>query len=70
VGGHAGLGGGDSSTVQDEQKEAVAIYSTDFAFAFAAKLTSGHVMTWGATTYGGDGSTVCERILSMDADTN
>ena len=40
------------------------IYST--AYAFAAKLTNGHVVTWGNSHYGGDSSSVQAELTAVD----
>ena len=40
------------------------IYST--AGAFAAKLTNGHVVTWGNADWGGDSSSVQAELTAVD----
>ena len=40
------------------------IFSTDGAFA--AKLTNGHVVTWGNAGYGGDSSSVQAELTAVD----
>ena len=40
------------------------IYST--GFAFAAKLTNGHVVTWGSAGDGGDSSSVQAELTAVD----
>ena len=56
--------GGDSTSVKDELQEVDKIYSN--SGAFAAKLTNGHVVTWGDTEHGGDSSSVQDQLKDVE----
>ena len=60
--GSAGFGG-DSSSVQDQLKDVQHIQAR--AFAFAAILRDGFVVTWGSAGSGGDSSSVQDQLKDV-----
>ena len=55
------VGGGDSTAVQQQLKNAQHI-QTVYQGAFAAVLADGSVVTWGMAVFGGDSSAVRNQL--------